>query len=57
MKYVWWFIVIILYLITLLTYALIDHLIFNKEDKLTGGDGIFFGVASVITISLMPFIR
>ena len=57
MKYIWWFIVIIIYLITLLTYALIDHLLVNKEDKLTSGDAIFFGVASVITISLIPLIR
>jgi len=57
MKYVWWFVVIIIYLITLLTYALIDHLVFDKDDKLTGGDAIFFGVASVITISLIPLIR
>lgn len=57
MKYVWWFVVIIVYLITLLTYAIIDHTFFNKEDKLNSIDGIFFGVASVITISLIPLIR
>lgn len=57
MKYVWWLVVIFAYLITLLTYAIVDHVYFSKDDKLNSIDGIFFGLASVITISLIPMLR
>lgn len=57
MKYVWWYVVIIIYLITLLTYAILGHIMFNGDKKLNNIDGIFFGVTSVITISLIPMFR
>ncbi len=57
MKNVLWLMVIMLYLLTLLTYVVIDYVFFPKDEKISSVDAVFFGVASVITISIIPLLR
>lgn len=57
MKYVWWLTIIIMYLITLLIYVVVDSIFFSKEEKLNSIDAVFFGVLSVITMSIIPMLR
>ena len=55
--YTWWLIIILIYLLVLISYVLISHLIFGDKDKLNAIDGVFFGMASLITITILPVIR
>lgn len=58
MEYLWWLIIIFTYLFILLIYVILSHLINKGEKKkMDGIDAIFFGVTSVITISLIPIIK
>lgn len=58
MKYIWWVAIIIIYIFTLVAYAVISQKFFTEEDKtFSEVDTIFFGVASIITISIMPLIK
>jgi hypothetical protein len=58
MEYFWWLVIIFTYLSVLLIYIIVTHVITNDEnDRLTGIDTVFFGITSVITISLMPLLK
>lgn len=56
MYYYWWLVSILFYLFILLVYVLGSFYIF--EDKRLGGiDTVFFGVTSIITLSIIPLIK
>lgn len=58
MEYFWWLIIIFTYLTVLMVYIISTHMITRDvKDRLTGIDTVFFGVTSVITISLMPLLK
>ena len=54
MKYLWWLIIIIFYLFLLIFYVVVSSIFFKDETNKFGGvDGVFFGVASIITLSAL----
>jgi hypothetical protein len=58
MEYFWWLVIVFTYLLVLLTYVIVTHIITKDDtDRLTSIDTVFFGITSVITISLMPILK
>lgn len=56
MYYYWWLISIFMYLFVLLIYVIGTYVFFN-DDKIAGIDTVFFGITSIITLSIIPLIK
>lgn len=56
MYYYWWLVSIILYLFVLLIYVVGSYLFFG-DHKISSIDTVFFGIASIITLSVIPLMK
>lgn len=56
MYYYWWLISIFTYLMVLLIYVVGSHVLFG-EHRINGMDTVFFGITSIITLSIVPLIK
>jgi hypothetical protein len=54
MVYIWWMIMILMYVVVLVTYGLVSKM-FDSDSS--AADNVFFAVASVITLSVVPLIK
>lgn len=57
MYYYWWLIAVSLYLGILLLYVSLTYIITEGNNRATAADGVFFGVASIVTLSIVPLIK
>lgn len=56
MYYYWWLIIIYIYLFILLAYIIVSYYVFDDR-RISGIDQLFFGVTSIITLSVIPIIK
>lgn len=56
MYYYWWLVSIMMYLMVLLVYVIGTYMFFG-DHKITGTDTVFFGITSIITLSIIPLIK
>ena len=57
MYYYYWLAVTLFYLCILTTYAILSLLIKNPDEPAGKGDTVFFAIASVVTLSIVPLMR
>jgi hypothetical protein len=56
MYYYWWLVSIMMYLMVLLIYVIGTYIFFG-DHKISGVDTVFFGITSIITLSIIPLIK
>lgn len=57
MYYYWWLIAVFLYLGILTLYALLMAVMRDGEPKSNSSDSVFFAIASVVTLSMVPLMK
>ena len=57
MYYLWWLIAIFLYLAVLASYIILMGWINPDNESNRQADGIFFAIASVVTLSIIPLLK
>jgi hypothetical protein len=56
MYYYWWLVAMALYLGILVLYGVISAIVANPSQR-TNGDAVFFAIASVVTLSVVPLLK
>jgi len=57
MYYYWWLIILFLYLGILLLYVILTYIIRSGEKKSVEADTVFFAIASIVTLSVVPLVK
>lgn len=57
MNYVWWLIIMLMYLSTLVIYGLLNKILLPKGQSSTAADAVFFAMASVVTLSAITIVK
>lgn len=58
MQYYWWLIAVLLYLSVLVTYAIVIKIALKEGETASPyADNLFFAIASVVTLSIIPLVK